>query len=171
MRRMIVGRIAGAATLVAALNSPIAWGEDSAGPEPKQPSGTVMVATKSIGAIGVGVTWGDGTLTFGDKDYQFSLKGLSFIDLGIASATVKGNVYDLNNVADFAGDYEAADPGFPLGGEKPSWNPKDEGLTLRNNKGVVVHVWTVQDVPRLRVLRGGVQVTLKPQSARPVTGY
>jgi len=89
----------------------------------------------------------------------------------LPSATVKGNVYELNNVADFAGEYEAAEPGFPLGGEKPSWNPKDEGLTLRNNKGVVVHVWTVESGPRLRVLRGGVQVTLKSTPAKPVAGY
>jgi len=159
------------AILIAALNAPITRGDDAAAPQPKQPSGTLMVATKSIGAVGVGVTWGDGTLRFGDQDYQFSVKGLSFVDIGIASATVKGNVYDLHNVADFAGEYDAAEPGSPLGGEKPSWDPKDKGLTLINSKGVIVHVWTVESGPRLRVVRGGLEVTLKSTPAKPATGY
>ena len=32
-------------------------------------SGTVRMSSKAV-AIGIGVTWGDGTLTFGGKTYQ-----------------------------------------------------------------------------------------------------
>ena len=32
------------------------------------PSGTVSISSKSV-AIGVGVSWGDGTLTYGGKTY------------------------------------------------------------------------------------------------------
>ena len=36
------------------------------------PSGTVKLTSKAV-AVGVGVSWGDGTLTFGGKPYAFSV--------------------------------------------------------------------------------------------------
>ena len=42
-------------------------------PEVKQPSGQIQVATTSV-AVGAGVTWGGGTLTFRGKDHAFSVK-------------------------------------------------------------------------------------------------
>ena len=39
------------------------------------PSGTIKLTSKSV-AVGIGVTWGDGTLTFGGKPYAFSVEGL-----------------------------------------------------------------------------------------------
>ena len=39
------------------------------------PSGTVKLTSQTV-AIGVGVTWGDGTLTFDGKTYPFSVDGL-----------------------------------------------------------------------------------------------
>ena len=45
------------------------------------PSGTVTISSKSV-ALGIGVSWGDGTLTMGGKTYPFSVEGLSVADPG-----------------------------------------------------------------------------------------
>ena len=108
----------------------------SATAELKQPNGTIQVATKSI-AVGVGVTWGDGTLTFKGKDHGFTVKGLSLTDLGIGAAIVKGNVYDLSKLDDFAGKYTPTEPIFQLGSAGP-WSTSYRGMILANDKGVVV---------------------------------
>ena len=40
------------------------------------PSGKVSIESRSI-AAGIGVTWGDGKLSFKGKDYAFTIDGLS----------------------------------------------------------------------------------------------
>jgi hypothetical protein len=129
-------------------------------PEPKQPNGTIQVATKSV-AVGVGVTWGEGTLTFEGKDHSFAVKGLSLSDLGIGEATVKGNVYDLSKLGDFAGKYTPPEPRFQLGGAGPSWSRSYRGMVLANDKGVVVQIWVVREGPHLRLIDNAVEVSLK----------
>jgi hypothetical protein len=73
----------------------------------KKPSGTVALESKSI-AAGVGVSWGDGTLTVGGKQHKFSVKGLSVVDVGVSKVSAKGEVYDLKKLEDFSGTYVAA---------------------------------------------------------------
>jgi hypothetical protein len=138
----------------------VAAAGQSATPELKQPNGTIQVATKSI-AIGVGVTWGDGTLTFEGKDQGFTVKGLSLTDLGIGNATVKGNVFNLNKLADFAGKYSPTEPNFQLGGAGPSWSSSYRGMILANDKGVVVQIWVVREGPLLQLVDKAVEVSLK----------
>ena len=79
------------------------------------PSGTVRITSKAV-AIGVGVTWGDGTLTFQGKTYPFSVDGLSVVDLGISNITSAGEVFNLKNVADFSGNYAAGEAGAAIAG-------------------------------------------------------
>ena len=74
------------------------------------PSGTVKLTSKAV-AVGIGVTWGDGTLTFGGKPYAFSVDGLSVADLGVSDVTTSGEVFNLKNVADFSGNYAAGESG------------------------------------------------------------
>src|SRR5215831_11261009 len=78
--------------------------------ESLQPSGRVSIQSRSI-AAGIGVTWGDGKLTFKGKDYPFSIDGLSLVDWGISRASATGDVYNLTDVAKFAGTYVAAEAG------------------------------------------------------------
>lgn len=44
-------------------------------PQDPYPIGTVTIESKQI-AAGVGITWGDGTLKFGGKEYKFTVRGL-----------------------------------------------------------------------------------------------
>ena len=53
--------------------------------ESATPSGKVSIQSRSI-AAGIGVTWGDGKLSFKGKDYPFSIDGLTLVDFGISRA-------------------------------------------------------------------------------------
>src|SRR3989442_15780089 len=81
------------------------------------PSGKVAIETKSI-AVGIGVSWGDGKLTYQGKDHAFTVNGLSVVDVGVSKVSTTGNVYHLKKLSDFAGNYAAAEAGGGLGAGK-----------------------------------------------------
>jgi hypothetical protein len=117
------------------------------------PSGTVRVESKTV-AIGVGVSWGDGTLSYQGKTYPFSVDGLSVVDLGISNITSVGEVFNLNNVADFSGNYAAGEAGIAIAG-----GPSD--TIMKNEKGVVVRLHGTQQGARLTLAAQGVKFQLK----------
>src|SRR5713101_1694623 len=65
-----------------------------------KPSGTVTIESKSV-ALGVGVTWGDGKLSYQGKTRTFSVKGLSVVDVGVSKVSASGKVFNLNKLEDF----------------------------------------------------------------------
>lgn len=117
------------------------------------PSGTVTITSKAI-AIGVGVTWGDGKLTYKGQTHTFSVDGLSVVDLGISNVTSSGEVFNLNNVADFSGNYAAGEAGIAIAG-----GPSD--VIMKNDKGVVIRLHGTQQGGRLTLAAQGVKLTLK----------
>ncbi len=117
------------------------------------PSGTVRVESKTV-AIGVGVSWGDGTLSYQGKTYPFSVDGLSVVDLGISNITSVGEVFNLNNVADFSGNYAAGEAGIAIAG-----GPTD--TIMKNEKGVVIRLHGTQQGARLTLAAQGVKFQLK----------
>ena len=138
----------------------VAAAGQSATPEVKQPNGRIQVATTSV-AVGVGVTWGNGTLSFEGKDHAFTVKGLSLTDLGVGNAAVKGNIYSLTRLEDFAGRYSPAEPDFALGGAGPPWSSSYRGMILRNDKGVVAQIWLAREGAHLQLIDNAVEVRLK----------
>ena len=46
-----------------------------------KPTGTVSVKATSV-VVGVGVSWGDGFLTFQNQDHPFKISGLSLVGVG-----------------------------------------------------------------------------------------
>ena len=123
------------------------WAADPA------PSGTIKLTSKSV-AVGIGVTWGDGTLTFGGKPYAFSVEGLSVVDLGVSDVTTSGEVFHLKNVADLNGTYASAEIGAAV--------VKGENDTImKNEKGVVLRLHGTQKGARLTLGPGGVKIKLK----------
>src|SRR5262245_27889939 len=117
------------------------------------PSGKVSIESKTI-AIGVGVSWGDGTLTFQGKEHPFSIDGLSVADLGISKATATGNVYNLKKLEDFSGNYVAAQAGAAVGGGAGA-------VTMRNQHGVVMELTGTGTGVRLTLAAKGMEVKLK----------
>ena len=121
--------------------------------ESPKPSGKVSIVSKSV-AIGVGVSWGDGKLSFKGKEYAFSIDGLSLVDFGISKASAVGEVYNLTDVAKFPGTYVAAEAGFALAGGMG-------GVALRNQEGVVIHVRSTSKGAKLQLGPAGLTIKLK----------
>jgi hypothetical protein len=121
----------------------------------EQPSGTVSLYATSV-AVGVGVEWGRGTLTLANgQKYAFSIQGLEVAGLGYADVRAEGKVYNLQNVADFAGVYAAAEASAAAGSDGPG------ALTMRNQHGIVMHLSSVQDGLKLTLGGEGLRVALK----------
>lgn len=117
------------------------------------PSGKVTMESTSI-AAGIGVTWGDGKLTFQGKTYPFSIDGLSLVDWGISKAQANGDVYNLTDPAKLGGTYVAAEAGLTLAGGMG-------GMVLRNQDGVILHLRSVSQGARLQLGTSGLVIKMK----------
>ena len=117
------------------------------------PSGTVRISSSAV-AAGIGVTWGDGTLSYKGKTYAFSVNGLSVVDLGISTVTATGDVSNLNKIEDFSGNYAAGEAGIALAA-----GPSD--VIMKNENGVVLRLHGTQQGVRLTLAAQGVSLKLK----------
>ena len=121
--------------------------------EARKPSARVTVESRSI-AAGIGVSWGDGKLTFKGKDYPFTVNGLSVVDFGISRASAVGDVYNLTDVSKFPGTYVAAEAGFTLAGGMG-------GITMRNSEGVIINVRSTSRGASLTLGPSGLTIAMK----------
>jgi hypothetical protein len=117
------------------------------------PSGKVSIETTSI-AAGIGVSWGDGILSFQGKQIHFSVDGLTLVDFGISKASAVGEVYNLTDTSKLAGNYLAGEAGFALAAGMG-------GITMRNQNGVVMVLRSVSQGARLQLGPAGLKITLK----------
>jgi hypothetical protein len=117
------------------------------------PSGKVWIESTSV-AVGIGVSWGDGKLTFQGKEHVFDVKGLSVIDLGVSKVTATGEVFNLKKVSDFSGNYVAGQAGATVGGGAGA-------LIMRNQNGVVMKLTGTGQGVQLTLAGSGVDVKLK----------
>ena len=138
------------ATWLIALSYLVAFAAFAAEPPP---SGKVNISSKAI-AVGIGVTWGDGTLSYGGKTYTFSITGLSVVDLGISNITSTGEVFNLNSVSDFSGNYAAGEAGIAIAG-----GPSD--VIMKNEHGVVLRLHGTQQGVRFTLAPQGIAIKLK----------
>jgi hypothetical protein len=117
------------------------------------PSGKVSIETTSI-AAGIGVSWGDGILSFKGKQIRFSVDGLTLVDFGISKASAVGEVYNLGDVSKLEGNYLAGEAGFALAGGMG-------GISMRNQNGVVMILRSVTQGARLQLGPSGLSIKLK----------
>ncbi len=99
----------------------------------KLPSGTVTIDETQIMWI-VGGDIGGGTLNYQGQSYKFKLDGLKLGGFGVHKFKLAGDVYDLNNVADFPGVYAEAEAGFTFA------KVGKGDVVLKNDKGVTLHL-------------------------------
>ena len=117
------------------------------------PSGTVSLRSTSV-AVGVGVQWGDGVLTYKGKTYPFSVEGLEVLGVGYAEVTAEGTVYNLTRLKDFAGVYASGEASATAGNSAST-------ITMKNPNGVVLSLHTLQEGAKLTLAAGGVNIDLK----------
>ena len=120
------------------------------------PSAYVWLSGGSI-AIGIGYSWGHGTLynSKDQKQYKFKLSGVSVADVGGAGITAEGEVYNLATPADLTGNYSAVTAGVTIieGGSV---------AYLKNNQnGVVIKLHSQTGGLRFNLSANGMHITLQ----------
>jgi hypothetical protein len=121
--------------------------------EGQQPDATVKIQSKSI-ALGAGINWGEGVLSYQGKDYPITVSGLSLLDLGVSSVSATGKVYFLKKVSDFPGNYFATQATFAVAGGGGE-------LVTANGNGVFIALQSEQSGTRLTLGASGVSLKLK----------
>ena len=121
----------------------------------KTPSGTLVIDETQVMLL-LGGDMGGGTLLLGDKSYSFKTGGIKIGGLGIHKIHMTGDVYDLNDVADFPGVYFVAEAGVTLGDSGTA------AIWLKNSKGVALHMKTSEAKGiALSVGVEGLKITMK----------
>jgi hypothetical protein len=119
------------------------------------PSAYVWLSGGSV-AVGIGYTWGHGTLYYSkdQKQYKFKLSGVSVADVGGSGITAEGEVYNLTSPADLNGDYSAVTAGVTIieGGSV---------AYLKNQKGVVIKLHSQTGGLRFNLSANGMRLTLQ----------
>jgi hypothetical protein len=137
---------AGLATAVPALAA-----QDPGAPGPV--SGRVTIRASSAD-VGVGYTWGDGSLRFAGHSYPFTVKGVNVAAVGFSRVIGHGRVYNLHRLQDFSGTYAAATGEATLGNGLG-------GQILKNGNGVELRIDNVTRGARLSGSADGIQLTLR----------
>ena len=118
------------------------------------PSGTIAFKVFKVGFI-VGTGGGRGTLFYQGKSYPLNVGGISLgLTIGVSSADLVGEVYNLTNPADIQGTYSAASASVAIAGG---------GMTasLKNSRGVVIKVRGKQIGLELSLDLGGLSINLE----------
>lgn len=120
------------------------------------PDGTVKITRRTV-SPGMGVEWGEGVLTYNGRDYPFSYRaGGTFrqVDTEMTTVELSGQVFNLKTVEDFGGRYHKVEAEGPAtgGGSR---------VTMKNQKGVVVNVFSPVEGRKFDLTREGLDVELK----------
>jgi hypothetical protein len=104
-------------------------------------------------ALGIGYSWGSGTLTFKGQQHAFTVNGLNVINVGASGVQATGDVYHLTKLADFSGTYSSIGAGATLvGGGTVAF--------MENEHGVVIKLSSQQRGLQLSLPVGGARIRL-----------
>ena len=117
------------------------------------PDATLTLKGGSV-AVGVGYTWGHGDVKYGGESRSFTIKGISIVDVGATNLSATGNVYHLSKLADFSGNYVAAEAGVTLAGGGTA-------VYLKNEHGVVIKLIATEVGLKFNLSADGVHVAIK----------
>jgi hypothetical protein len=117
-------------------------------------SATFTLTVRSV-ALGVGVSWGSGTLTYQGKDYKVAVKGFAVGGIGITSAEASGNVYGLTELGDFDGNYTLLSMGVTAGAGTGA-------IAMSNPNGVTIELVSQTQGVQLSLASGGVGLKIEP---------
>ena len=119
----------------------------------KKPDATLSLTEGTVG-VGIGFSWGKGTLSYKGKTYPVKVEGLSVGDVGVQRATATGSVYDLKKLEDFDGNYTAGAAGATIGG--------GAGITaMKNQNGVVIEMKSTTQGANLKLAAEGLKLNVQ----------
>ena len=122
------------------------------------PDDTVKITSRMV-APGIGLSWGDGVLTYKGQNYPFTFQANGLfrdVDAGITAAELSGQVFNLKSPEDFGGKYQKVEEKNAKGGAGSS-------ATMKNEKGVVVNLVSTIEGRQFNLSREGLSVELKKQ--------
>ena len=144
MRRVAVG--------LAAVGSLVSLLLGLAVAQAKKPDATLKLSEGTV-AVGIGFSWGKGTLAFKGKNYPVKVQGLSVGEVGVNRATAVGSVYNLKNLADFDGNYVAGGAEATIAG--------GAGVTaMKNQNGVVIELKSTTQGASLKLAAEGLKLSV-----------
>ncbi len=122
------------------------------------PDGTIKVTSRRV-AQGVGLSWGEGVLTYKGRDYPFTFQATGLfrdVDTKIAAAELSGQVFDLKKTEDFGGNYQKVEA-------QTSESGSASRTTMKNQNGVVVNLMSTVEGRKFTLAREGMDIELKKQ--------
>jgi hypothetical protein len=141
----LLGLIAGSVLLLSTIFSVPAQEAD----------GTVKITRRTV-AEGIGLSWGEGVLTYKGKDYPFSFDArgrLREVDPRMTAQELSGRVFNLKKLEDFNGNYTIVEGKEAAGGGTRA--------TLKNQKGVVVNLVSTVEGRKFTLGREGMDIEIK----------
>ena len=120
------------------------------------PDASIAIEQLRVGILAVGAAIGGGRLRFRGEEYAFSVRGLEFGSLGVASLSASGEVFNLPRLDRFPGRYMERQAPRPPGG---SGGPTT--YFLRNDAGVELRLRTERMGGQLRFAAAGVTIELR----------
>lgn len=140
-----------AAPVVAAGSDP-AQGTAKKGAVSQEATGTIELHGGGV-ALGVGVGWGKGVLTYRGEKHALKTNGLSVVDIGASGYSASGTVTNLKQLSDIEGTYQAVALGaVAAGGGSIS--------TMKNDKGVVIKANSTTRGLRFTAAPKGIKIDL-----------
>jgi hypothetical protein len=118
-----------------------------------QEKNRINFTIKSV-AAGVGVSWGDGFLIFQDKTIPIKVKGFSVVTAGISSTNIVGDVLNLKEPADIAGEYRTLEAGAAVGVGVGR-------IRAKNDKGVILELDAESKGVKVDLSAGSFTIALK----------
>jgi hypothetical protein len=124
-----------------------------------KPTGSVTIKATTV-KVGVGVSWGEGVLTFGNENHPFKVSGLSIVGIGGSSVEAEGTVFNLEKLEDFAGAWAEVSGAAVLGKQSAG------GITMRNGD-IYMTLAGKQKGAQLSAGGGGLTISFEDPPAPP----
>ena len=122
----------------------------------EKPDATLRVSGGSF-ALGIGVNWGSGTLTYKGKAYPVKVKGLSVGKVGMTNSSAYGEVFNLKHLQDFNGHYDVGGQGT----RGVTIAKGKAGTLMSNHAGVIVRIAATQTGLDVNATGGGVDMQIQ----------
>jgi len=120
------------------------------------PSATIELSGGAV-AVGIGYSWGKGSVTYLGTRHALKVNGLSIIDVGVSNYTASGSVYNLKKLSDIEGTYTAAEAGATIAGGVSA-------TVMKNDKGVVIKMTATRSGLQFSLAPNGVNISLEKKT-------
>ena len=116
------------------------------------PSGKIVIDETQVMVL-IGGSMGGGTLLLGDNSHSFKTGGLKLGGVGVQKVHITGDVYHLEKLKDFPGNYVELEASAAIIKGKG-------GLWLKNKKGVTLNLKSNNEGLMLSLSAGSLQISM-----------